>query len=65
MCCYADLSCLCTVKPGVCPDSQSVDSQEISSYCEDDISCLGAKKCCKANTGAMICLKAESSNSEL
>ncbi|XP_065883650.1 uncharacterized protein [Dysidea avara] len=51
------------VKPGLCPDSQSVDSQQISSHCEDDTSCQGAKKCCKANTGAMICLKAESSNS--
>lgn len=48
------------VKPGLCPSPEEVDSQDLRSDCVTDSDCLGAKKCCKANTGAMLCLKAGS-----
>ena len=53
------------MKPGLCPSPGEVDSQDLSSNCDDDASCHGTKKCCKANTGAMLCLKAASTNGML
>ena len=53
------------MKPGLCPSPEEIDSQVLSSDCENDASCPGTKKCCKANTGAMLCQKAGSTTGEL